>query len=147
LQDILNKNEDARRIIRTGEASASEHRFKLEELIKVPMQRVLKYPLIVQRLIQKSGENHPDYSALKDVLDTLLDLNQYINKTKFDVERTINPMQSLQVKIDINPKIRLENKLSEYGGLLFDGNAVKWSDYKVQAPNKIYIFVLNLALG
>ena len=109
------------------------------------MQRVLKYPLIVKRLMENSGEAHPDYLDLKYVHETLLDLNSYINRTKADMERTIIPMELLQRQLN-GRNIRLARKLDEFGGVLMDCMATKWSDHSSSAKHKIHIFVFNLAV-
>ena len=134
-----------RQVIEAGEQKATVHKFKLAELIKVPMQRVLKYPLIVDRLMKKSGKNHPDYKELEYVHETLLDLNSYINQTKCDMERTIKPVAALQAKID-QEKIRLPKKLEEYGGLILDCTVAKWGEQSSTQTRKIHVYVFNLAI-
>lgn len=50
-------------------------------LIK-PVQRVLKYPLLLKELFSKTDEAHPDYQALKAALEKMLDLATEINEAK-----------------------------------------------------------------
>ena len=109
------------------------------------MQRVLKYPLIVKRLMGNSGESHPDYHDLNYVHETLLDLNNYINRTKADMERTIKPMEILQAQLD-GRRISLPRKLSDYGALLMDCMASRWGDITSSNRHKIHIFVFNMAV-
>ena len=138
-------NDRIRKIIEAGEQKATPHKFKLQELIKVPMQRVLKYPLIVDRLMKKSGPEHPDYKELEYVHETLLDLNSYINQTKCDMERTIKPVQALQSKID-RQGIRLPKKLDDYGGLILDCTVAKWGEQSSTQNRKIHVYVFNIAI-
>ena len=145
LDTVITGVSRARELIEIGEKKASPHAFKLHELIKVPMQRVLKYPLIVKRLIENSGESHPDFEDLNYVNETLLDLNSYINKTKADMERSIKPMERLQQQLD-KREIQQSRKLSTYGGLLMDCMASRWGDKSSGKNSKIHIFVFNLAV-
>ena len=69
---------------------------QLKELLLLPMQRVLRYPLIIENLMKCSGQNHSDYKQLTVALDGVRDLNMHINQTKADMEDTIRPLQKLE---------------------------------------------------
>jgi guanine nucleotide exchange factor VAV len=71
-------------------SAASERRFPLSDLLNVPIQRVLKYPLLMRELLKCAQKQaHPsqnEMSNLQRVIDQLEDLARYINSTKGDAE-------------------------------------------------------------
>jgi len=62
----------------------SSQRFPLKDLLNVPMQRVLKYPLLIKELIKGTPDNHPDKQNLVATMQTVVDLAAYVNQTKKD---------------------------------------------------------------
>lgn len=96
----------------------SHQRFTLADLLSVPVQRILKYPLIVTELIKcaKKGGIQSEVDALTHLHTFLNDISKYINETKRDFE-------AVQTIDDIELSL-LEYKgpsLKDCGRLRFDG--------------------------
>lgn len=102
---------------------ANKGKFRLRDLLSVPMQRVLKYHLLLkvsyirfppsshkhlthwlvslfilccQELIKQTDKNHPDRKSLERALDEMQDLSLYVNEVKRDNEalQLINEIQN-----------------------------------------------------
>lgn len=56
--------------------------FDLHSLLLKPIQRVLKYPLLLQELIKFTDVNHIDYNDLQQALVCMQDVATYINEIK-----------------------------------------------------------------
>ena len=79
--------------------------------------------------MKASGKDHTDYRELTTVLDDLVDLNQYINQTKADMQQTIKPMMEFQALINASKmNISMVPSTSVLGRFLADQNVLKWSD-------------------
>jgi guanine nucleotide exchange factor VAV len=49
----------------------SRQRFGLKELMCVPIQRTLKYPLLLRELIKHTSEHHQDRKGLEEALEAV----------------------------------------------------------------------------
>lgn len=57
--------------------------WNLDSLLVKPVQRILKYPLLLQSLIESTPEDHPDHNSLVEALQELTRVSMEINeKTK-----------------------------------------------------------------
>jgi guanine nucleotide exchange factor for Rho/Rac/Cdc42-like GTPase family protein len=56
-------------------------------LIK-PVQRILKYPLLLRELVKNTPDDHPDRLRLDEALAAMSDVAQSINEEKRNAERT-----------------------------------------------------------
>lgn len=65
----------------------SSQRFELNDLLKVPFQRVCKYPLLISELQHKSPDVHPDKVALTSTVEIFEDLLKEIDATKAEHDR------------------------------------------------------------
>jgi len=79
----LLKNKAGAKILEDLKA-ASGQRFNLKDLMNVPMQRVLKYPLLLKELIKSTEEGHKDRPKLINAKAAVDNLAEVINKTKSD---------------------------------------------------------------
>lgn len=116
----------------------SGQRFPLKDLLNVPMQRVLKYPLLLKELIKNTPETHPDKAALAQALAAVQDLAKFINDTKKDHDNLKNMVASLKQYVG--------KPLQEFGSLVKDGDLM----HKTESPrDKLklrYIFLFSKAL-
>lgn len=146
LLDELNKNETIAAQLNRCQQEANEGRFKLRDLLSLPMQRILKYHLLLAQMIKNTNSSNEDYQGLKRAHETLVDLGQYINEVKRDTE-------VMQIVSDIEQSIiglnmPVNTKLEDYGRLIMDGNI------RIRGPNehpkiklphdsKRYVFVFD----
>ncbi|CAG0921952.1 unnamed protein product [Notodromas monacha] len=128
------------------EMAAEQGKFRLRDLLTVPMQRVLKYHLLLDQLIKNTSSDHDDYDGLRNAHSAFLDLNEYLNEVKRDSD-------DLQAVQDILLNIEGDN-IQAHGGACDPkkfGRHVKEGELKVlfhdNPPKKNrYIFVFDKVL-
>lgn len=54
----------------------------LQSLLIKPVQRVLKYPLLLDKLVASTADKHPDHKALHNARDAINQVAQDINEIK-----------------------------------------------------------------
>ena len=69
-----------------NESSDLTHAWDLNSLLVKPVQRFLKYPLLLQELMTVTDESHPDYATLKEALSGVRDMAIRINEKKRHAE-------------------------------------------------------------
>jgi dynamin-binding protein len=62
------------------------HAWSLDSLLVKPVQRVLKYPLLLAQLLEETPENHPDFSAIEVALREMTGVSHRINELKKRVD-------------------------------------------------------------
>ncbi|KAL9099559.1 MAG: hypothetical protein Q9187_009480, partial [Circinaria calcarea] len=60
--------------------------WNLDSLLVKPVQRILKYPLLLTQLLESTPDDHPDRNALKDALRELTEVSIRINEMKKHAE-------------------------------------------------------------
>lgn len=121
------------------EASKSAY-LNLKDLITLPMQRVLKYPLLLKTLCSYTDKNHEDYSGLCLAYEAVVDLAEYINEAKRDYEM----IQIIhEVQASISDWSAENNSLIEYGRLIKDGELKMRSHEDSRNAKLRYVFILN----
>uniref|UniRef100_A0A2K5C9J6 Vav guanine nucleotide exchange factor 1 n=1 Tax=Aotus nancymaae TaxID=37293 RepID=A0A2K5C9J6_AOTNA len=93
---------------------ANNGRFTLRDLLMVPMQRVLKYHLLLQELVKHTQEAM-EKDNLRLALDAMRDLAQCVNEVKRDNE-TLRQITNFQLSIE-----NLDQSLAHYGRPKIDG--------------------------
>lgn len=54
----------------------------LGSLLIKPVQRLMKYPLLLHELLNSTPASHPDHKALQDALFVMKNINVNINELK-----------------------------------------------------------------
>ncbi|XP_078325478.1 guanine nucleotide exchange factor VAV3-like isoform X4 [Crassostrea virginica] len=140
LEEVTRKNELIRCQIEACEKKANDGKFKLRDLLHVPMQRVLKYHLLLRELIKQSGKQAEDKETLEMGLEAMMDLSLYVNEVKRDNE-TLQLIQEIQNSIG-DLQMPQNTTLKDYGRLQKDGEL----KVKNHTDNKIrirYIFLFD----
>ncbi|XP_069783460.1 proto-oncogene vav-like isoform X4 [Narcine bancroftii] len=114
LDKIASSREDIRLKLEECSKRANNGRFTLRDLLMVPMQRVLKYHLLLQELVKHTTDPR-DKENLRMALDSMRDLAQCVNEVKRDSE-TLKQITSFQCSID-----NLNQSLANYGRPKMDG--------------------------
>lgn len=72
-------------------ASAHTHAWDLQSLLIKPVQRLLKYPLLLQTIINDTLDTHPDKNALRQAKDRLEELARGVNegRRRLDVVKQV----------------------------------------------------------
>ncbi|KAB0381453.1 hypothetical protein FD755_009237 [Muntiacus reevesi] len=114
LNQLLASREDFRQKVEECTLKVQDGKFKLQDLLVVPMQRVLKYHLLLKELLSHSTDR-PERQQLKEALEAMQDLAMYINEVKRDKE-TLKKISEFQSSIE-----NLQVKLEEFGRPKIDG--------------------------
>ena len=150
LGQLYEKDDEIRKEIEECEESMNDEqcdtkRFhRLRDLLAVPMQRILKYHLLLGQLVKNSKEDQnlePAYEAMLDVAD-------YINEVKRDSEH-LQVIQEIQTSItDWNVPDGIE--LKPYGRMRRDGELKVQSHDSLSGgttkPKLRYMFVFDKIL-
>ncbi|XP_056594021.1 guanine nucleotide exchange factor VAV3 [Triplophysa dalaica] len=106
LDEICKNREDVRQMLELCSKRANNGKFTLRDLLVVPMQRVLKYHLLLQELV-KHTHDATDKTNLREALDAMKDLAQYVNEVKRDIE-TQRDIDQYQKSIEnLNQSLRI----------------------------------------
>lgn len=124
---------------------ANANKFTLQDVLSVPVQRVLKYHLLLRELVKHTPDSHADYISVQMGLEAMVDLSFYINEVKRDCE-TLETIRQIQRSI-IDIPLPCDTQLCDYGHLLKDGE-LKVSchaDNDRRAKNR-YVFAFDRVL-
>nr|CDS20350.1 guanine nucleotide exchange factor VAV2 [Echinococcus granulosus] len=118
--EITKNDVEKRTKIQECQAQSENYsKFHLTELLTVPMQRVLKYHLLLEQLCRLTDDDHPEKPELLTALDGMRELAQTINEVKRDLDTisAIDQIQASLLEITLPP----DKKLSSYGRRHIDG--------------------------
>lgn len=120
LHELCENNESIRQEVEKCQKEANNGKFKLRDILSVPMQRVLKYHLLLDKLVEETPREWiEDVRLLTQARDVMVDVAQYINEVKRDSD-TLDIIRHIQMCItdwERSEDIQLKN----YGRLLKDG--------------------------
>lgn len=146
IDELASKNEAMAVQLDRCQQEANDGKFKLRDLLSLPMQRILKYHILLAKLVENTNSKADDY-GLRRAYECMVDIGQYINEVKRDTE-------TMQIINDIERSItglNFPSQLTEYGHLITDGFIkVKFPhDTKAKLPHDIklkqkkYVFVFD----
>ncbi|XP_053293131.1 guanine nucleotide exchange factor VAV3 isoform X1 [Pleuronectes platessa] len=135
---ICKEKEDVRLKLEECSKRANNGKFTLRDLLVVPMQRVLKYHLLLQELV-KHTHDAADKSNLKIALDAMKDLAQYVNEVKRDNE-TLREIDQYQRSIE-----NLNQPLISFGRPKGDGEVRMISNVDKRKQDR-HIFLFDVAV-
>uniref|UniRef100_A0AAV2L7S8 Guanine nucleotide exchange factor VAV3 n=1 Tax=Knipowitschia caucasica TaxID=637954 RepID=A0AAV2L7S8_KNICA len=138
LDDICRDREDVRMKLEECSKRANYGKFTLRDLLVVPMQRVLKYHLLLQELVKHTHDSL-DKMNLRKALDAMKDLAQYVNEVKRDNE-TLREIDQYQKSIE-----NLNQPLKNYGRPKGDGE-VRVASVDKRAKQDRHIFLFDAAV-
>uniref|UniRef100_A0A8C1J0S5 Vav 2 guanine nucleotide exchange factor n=1 Tax=Cyprinus carpio TaxID=7962 RepID=A0A8C1J0S5_CYPCA len=135
LDELIATREDVKCKVEECTMKVQDGKFKLQDLLVVPMQRVLKYHLLLKELVSHSMDR-PERQQLKEALEAMQDLAMYINEVKRDNE-TLKKISEFQSSIE-----NLQVKLEEYGRPKIDGE-LKVCSIVNRTKQDRYIFLFD----
>ncbi|NXP49506.1 VAV3 factor, partial [Heliornis fulica] len=138
LDNISKTKEDVKLKLEECSKRANNGKFTLRDLLVVPMQRVLKYHLLLQELV-KHTTDPMEKANLKLALDAMKDLAQYVNEVKRDNE-TLREIKQFQLSIE-----NLNHSLLQYGRPQGDGE-IRITTLDKRARQDRHIFLFDLAV-
>lgn len=141
VDELCTKNELVNQAVIRCQTEANDGKFRLRDLLSLPMQRILKYHLLLNELIKSTAETHDDYNGLKKAYESMVDLGQYINEVKRDSE-TLQIIDDIQQSItDLDMPHNTE--LRDYGRLLKDGEVKLRKPFEDAKQKCRYIFIFD----
>ena len=142
LDDLIARDEVVAQCVAKCQNKANDGKFKLRDLLSLPMQRILKYHLLLGELINTTAESHQDFDGLKQAHDAMLDIGGYINEVKRDTE-TLEIIRDVQRSI-VDLTLPDHSELKDYGRLLKDGELRMRAhdDQRMRLKNR-YVFVFD----
>ncbi|XP_030587181.1 proto-oncogene vav isoform X2 [Archocentrus centrarchus] len=138
LDKLSNMREDIRMKLEECSKRANSGRFSLRDLLMVPMQRVLKYHLLLQELVKHTTDS-TDKENLRTALDAMRDLAQSVNEVKRDNE-IIKQITTFQLSIE-----NMTQSLALYGRPKIDGE-LKISSTEKKSKQDRYAFLFDKAV-
>ncbi|XP_023602627.1 proto-oncogene vav [Myotis lucifugus] len=138
LDRVASAREDVQMKLEECSQRANNGRFTLRDLLMVPMQRVLKYHLLLQELV-KHTQDAMEKENLRLALDAMRDLAQCVNEVKRDNE-TLRQITNFQLSIE-----NLDQSLAHYGRPKIDGE-LKITSVERRSKTDRYAFLLDKAL-
>ncbi|XP_063796184.1 guanine nucleotide exchange factor VAV3 isoform X3 [Pseudophryne corroboree] len=138
LDSISKTREDVKLKLEECSKRANNGKFTLRDLLVVPMQRVLKYHLLLQELVKHTTDD-TEKNNLRLSLDAMKDLAQYVNEVKRDTE-TMREIEQYQHSIE-----NLNQPLILYGRPKVDGE-IKFSTLDKRTRQDRYIFLFDKAV-
>lgn len=118
-------------------------KFKLRDVLSVPMQRILKYHLLLEKLIENTEHGHEEYLDLKRAREAMLDVAGYINEVARDSEH-IAVIRKLQEQF-VDCHLPVDVDLVCYGRLIKDGE-IKIKPHADQRTKSRYVFIFDKAM-
>ncbi|CAI9564033.1 unnamed protein product [Staurois parvus] len=135
LDQLMVMREDVKMKIEECSMKVQDGKFKLQDLMVIPMQRVLKYHLLLKELLSHTSDC-PERQILREALEAMQDLAMYINEVKRDNE-TLKKISEFQNSIE-----NLQVKLEEFGRPKIDGE-LKVRSMVNQAKQDRYLFLFD----
>ncbi|XP_012056528.1 PREDICTED: protein vav [Atta cephalotes] len=141
LQEACSRNEIVNQEVVRCEQEANSNKFKLSDILSVPMQRVLKYHLLLDKLVEETPREWiEDFRALAKAREVMVDVAQYINEVKRDSD-TLDIIKDIQASI-IDWDVPEDAQLKDFGRLLRDGE-LKVKAHGDQRIKARYAFVFE----
>ncbi|XP_021950474.1 protein vav isoform X2 [Folsomia candida] len=146
VEELCTKNELINQEIMRAEKEANEGRFKLRDLLSVPMQRILKYHLLLQKLLDETSmEQHgyDEYKSIERARDAMFDVADFTNEVKRDSETLLIIRQIEGSIYDLKMPDGME--LKDYGRSQKDGE-LRIRGHDDNRLKSRYVFIFDKVL-
>ena len=143
LDVLIHKDDLIKEEVANCEKAAGK--FTLGDLLTVPMQRILKYHMLLQRLLQQTASMHEEFHSIQQAYEAMLDVSEFINEVKRDSEQ-LDLIKAIQVSITDWNIQDINMELKDYGRLRKDSE-LKIQSHDNASKTKIrYVFVFDKML-
>lgn len=89
LRDVCARSSAIEQLVQQCQKEHSGGRVQLRDILSVPMQRILKYHLLLDKLVHETSPTHEDYRGLERAKEAMIDVAQYTNEVKRDSEHLV----------------------------------------------------------
>ncbi|CAG8571969.1 8799_t:CDS:2 [Cetraspora pellucida] len=132
-----------RDVIKTGKCKG----LTLQAYLIMPVQRIPKYKLLLEGLLKKTTESHPDYLNLKKALQTIEHVATFVNETIRQHEMIISMLEIQKSLIGFDETLLIPGRtLIKRGTLMKDVTVLAVEDcsavknaFQVLSPQKSFI--------
>ncbi|XP_055301018.1 protein vav isoform X2 [Sitodiplosis mosellana] len=140
LIEVCKRNPQVEQCMEQSQKEHSGGKNQLRDILSVPMQRILKYHLLLGKLVEETSLTHEDYRGLERAKEAMVDVAQYINEVKRDSEH-LDIIQKIRDRIfDLN--LPNGNDLRQYGRFLLDGE-LSIKSHEDQKTKHRYAFIFE----
>ena len=96
--------------------------WSLDALLVKPIQRITKYPLLLNQLLESTNEGHPDRSSLRQAMLEVTEINMRINEVKKQTELVDQVLNRRRKESDVRNNLtkafgRRAEKLRQHVGI------------------------------
>ena len=137
LEHLLESFATIKKQVQDCQAEANPSTFPLSSHLVIPFQRFLKYHLLLQEILKRTSEDHPDYLNLKLATEEMIRAGETVNEKKREQEEC--DQQDRQDESDMRlilsvastiKLMKLENGLNllDYGRLRKAGDIVSYTE-------------------
>ncbi|XP_023037071.1 protein vav isoform X3 [Drosophila willistoni] len=144
LADVCKKNQIIDQLVQKCERDYNVGKLQLRDILSVPMQRILKYHLLLDKLVKETSPLHEDYRSLERAKEAMIDVSQYINEVKRDSDHLVIIQKVKDSIFDLN-LLQNGDDLLQYGRLLLDGD-LHIKAHEDQKTKLRYAFVFDKIL-
>ncbi|KAF7259289.1 hypothetical protein EG68_03389 [Paragonimus skrjabini miyazakii] len=142
--ELIRNDVDKRTRIEACQTHSEKYsKFHLTELLTVPIQRVLKYHLLLEQLCKLTPADHPERPGLLKAHEAMKELAQSVNEVKRDLD-TISAIDQIQASLS-EISLPADKKLSNYGRRHMDGEVKVLNPKEVKAKIR-YLFLFDKTL-
>lgn len=155
LDHVLEGQVSLKKQLQECQALANPPSFPLSSHLVIPFQRFLKYHLLLQEILKRTGEDHPDYLNLKLATEQMIKAGETVNERKReqeDADMQVRQDESdMRLILNVSSSIklmRLENGLNllDYGRLRKAGDIVSYTDQSSRVGDYAFLFDMILVL-
>ncbi|XP_029919479.1 rho guanine nucleotide exchange factor 2 isoform X2 [Myripristis murdjan] len=151
-KELLARDKRFQYFIRRGSRGPLLRRHGIQECILLVTQRITKYPVLIQRILDNTKDDEEEASSLAQALSMVRELLSAINKQVEELERT-QRLQEIQARLDprAETKVRsgelfragelLRRKLVHEGTLLWKIPGSRLKDVQVLLMTDILVFL------
>ncbi|CAG9815552.1 unnamed protein product [Phaedon cochleariae] len=140
LLELCDTDEVFNQMVIKYEKEDNNGRFKLRDVLSVPMQRILKYHLLLEKLIENTDPNHEEFNDLRRAREAMIDVAAYIDEATRDNQQLeiINNLQDTITEWHLTSNQRL----TDYGHLILDAS-LKIKTHEDQKTRNRYVFIFD----
>ncbi|XP_017779604.1 PREDICTED: protein vav isoform X2 [Nicrophorus vespilloides] len=138
LQDLCDNSEILCMAVAKSDKEANSGKFKLRDLLQVPMQRILKYHLLLEKLVESTDPNHEEYKELKRAREAMVDVANYINEMARDKDH-LNVLKEVRKNMVWDGN---DFPIETCGRLRKDGE-IKVKEHSEKATKSRYVFIFD----
>jgi len=156
LEQVEKQNANLKKQLDECQDLANPPTFPLSSHLVIPFQRFLKYHLLLQEILKRTPDDHPDYVNLKLATEQMVKAGASVNEKKREQEECEKKERQdeldMRVILSVSTSIklmRMENGLNllDYGRLRKAGNIVSYThtDSPIQRVGD-YAFLFDLTI-